>query len=116
MSKASVCAFIQSLTRAELKSINPAELYKLIEFGLCEEGVISPASSALEVREAILLWCAGALTEWDLLENSPWFSDFYSEKPDIRRHVALIRQRIAASRRAEQETITEEELAELFED
>jgi hypothetical protein len=120
-SRNSVCSFVQSLSREELLTFNPAELYKLIEFGLIqEERVVSPGSSAAEVREAIILWCAGALTEWDILENSPWFNHFHDEKPDVRHFVARCRQRITAARvTASQESpdfISEEVLAELFED
>jgi hypothetical protein len=119
--KSTVCNFAQSLSREELQSINPAELYKIIEFGLIQEDhVVSPDSTAEEVREAIILWCAGALSEWDILEKSPWFNHFHDEKPDVRRFVALLRQRVTAARvsasQESQDSISEELLAELFED
>jgi hypothetical protein len=121
---ASALDFVASLTRDELVKINPAELYKIIEFSLVHEVcVVSADAPASQIREAVIEWCAGGFAEWDIIEQSPWFYDFRSEKSFVSRHVAQLRQKVAADRRrqaaedlAAESSISDDLLRELFED
>ncbi len=127
-SSAPTADFVQSLSREEIECFNGAELYKIIEFVVIHElKVVTENSPANVVREAVLEWCAGALNDWDILENSPWFYRHDYEKPFMRRFIAQQRRKVTADRRvrsarvAEEElqqlsTLTEAELAEFFED
>jgi hypothetical protein len=121
---ASALDFVASLSRDELEKINPAELYKIIEFSLIHEvRAVSANAPAAQIRDSVLEWCAGGLADWDILERSPWFYDSSSEKPFISHHIALLRQKVKADRQRDAEeglaaetTIPEEVLRELFED
>jgi hypothetical protein len=116
VSSSSVGAFLSSLSNAEIDSINPAELFKFVEYVvLYETRSVSLNSTLQEVRDAVFFWCASYLNDITAdVESSPWFYCHIQEEPvDIRRAVALLRQRIAASRRRESQQSAEEEVREL---
>jgi hypothetical protein len=122
--KNSVGDYIRSLSRSELESLNPAEVFKLIEFVVLQEDrTVSAESTVAEVREAIFEWCCGSIHHWDVLEKSPWFLDVGADKSGIRHAVAKHRQRTTSDRRAAETdeirqltTFTEAEETEFFAD
>jgi hypothetical protein len=123
VSRSSVGDFLRSLSREELAEINAAELFKLVEFVvLREESLVSRNATTAEVRDAVNEWCCGSIHHWDILEASPWFLGDLDDKAEVRRLVGRLRQKISACRiedrrvQNELDTITENILAELFEE
>ncbi len=109
-----VADFVSSLTRSELQSFDGAELFKLIEFSVVHElGLVSAESTATQVREAVIEWCCATLSEWDVLESSPWFYPLDYEGRYVRQHVARLRQRLSKLRREASEAAAREEVQSL---